>query len=70
MNVCMVMPGPIEVLLVLFMALIIIFPFWKIFSKAGFHGALSLLMLIPFVGIIMIFFLAFAKWPVNKMEVE
>jgi len=64
------MPGAIEMLLILFMALIIVFPFWRIFSKAGFHGAWSLLMLIPFVGIIMIFFLAFVKWPINKTEME
>ena len=70
MNGCMGMPGAIEILLILFMTLIVVFPFWRIFSKAGFHGALSLLMLIPFVGIIMLFFLAFAKWPINKTEVE
>lgn len=43
--------------------LIIIFPFWKIFQKAGFNGALGILMIIPFVNIVMIFYLAFAEWP-------
>jgi hypothetical protein len=46
--------------------LIIILPFWKIFSKAGFNGALSILMIIPIVNVIMIFFLAFAEWPVLR----
>jgi len=40
--------------------------FCKIFSKAGYSWALGLLMLIPAVDIIMIFFLAFADWPVCR----
>jgi uncharacterized membrane protein YhaH (DUF805 family) len=38
----------------------------KIFSNAGYSWALGLLMLIPIVNIIMIFYLAFADWPVRK----
>jgi hypothetical protein len=55
------------VLLPLFIVgIIIVLPFWKIFTKAGFPGPLSILMLIPFVQILMIFFLAFAEWPTLK----
>jgi len=50
-----------------------IFVWWKIFSKAGYSGALSLLFLagiIPFVGwivpLILIIWFAFAEWPVVK----
>lgn len=38
----------------------------KIFSNAGYSWALGLLMLIPIVNIIMIFYLAFADWPVRR----
>lgn len=38
----------------------------KIFSNAGYSWALGLLMLIPIVNVIMIFYLAFADWPVRK----
>jgi uncharacterized membrane protein YhaH (DUF805 family) len=38
----------------------------KIFSNAGYSWALGLLFLIPIVNIIMLFYLAFADWPVNK----
>jgi len=48
------------------MGLIIVIPFWKIFQKAGFNAMLSILMLIPFVNLIMIFYLAFTEWPVLK----
>lgn len=47
----------------LIMGLIIVLPFWKIFTKAGYPGPLAILMIVPFVNIFMIFFLAFAEWP-------
>ena len=40
-----------------------ILPFWKICTKAGFPGALSLLLLVPVANIIFPFYLAFAEWP-------
>lgn len=39
---------------------------WRIFSKTGMGGALSLLMLIPLVNIVMMIILAFSEWPVEK----
>ena len=38
----------------------------KIFSKAGYHWALGLLMLVPVACTIMPFILAFGKWPILK----
>lgn len=61
--------GGFELLFVLF-AVILVIPFWKIFSKAGFPGPLSLLMLMPLVNLGMIFFLAFAKWPALKNQAD
>ncbi|QGZ96712.1 hypothetical protein [Terricaulis silvestris] len=51
-----------------------IFCWWKIFAKAGYSGALSLLnlaIIIPFIGwlvpVILTAWFAFAKWPaLNK----
>ena len=40
-----------------------IFCYWKIFSKAGFSGALALLLLVPIANIIVIAWFAFADWP-------
>lgn len=39
---------------------------WRIMSKAGYPGALSLLFLVPIVGFIMYIWFAFAEWPVQK----
>ncbi len=40
--------------------------YWRIFTKAGFNGALSLLNLIPGVGqLVCIIILAFGRWPIE-----
>lgn len=42
-----------------------LFVWWKIFSKAGYSGALSLLVaFIPLAEIVLLFYLALAEWPV------
>jgi heme/copper-type cytochrome/quinol oxidase subunit 2 len=46
-------------------AAFVIYCYWRIFTKAGMNGAMSLIMLIPGVGaIIMICILAFGDWKV------
>jgi hypothetical protein len=65
------MPGPMEIGLIFLLiipmmiigVLITVIPFWKICTKAGFPGALSLLMLVPVANIILPFYIAFADWP-------
>ena len=59
----MVIPGPFMMLV--FAAMIII-PFWIIFTKAGHSKWLSLLMVVPLVNVLMLYFLAFSSWPVHK----
>jgi uncharacterized membrane protein YhaH (DUF805 family) len=39
---------------------------WRIVAKAGYSGALSLLLLIPLVGWIMMIVFAFSKWPIEQ----
>lgn len=46
----------------LIFAAIIITPFWKIFSKARFSKWLSLLMIVPLVNLVVLYFVAFARW--------
>jgi hypothetical protein len=50
----------------IFGSILTVVPYWFIFRKAGFHPALSLLMMVPLAGIIMRFFLAFSDWPSLK----
>lgn len=43
-----------------------IWVYWRIFAKAGYNGALSLLNLVPGVGqLICIVLLAFGRWPIE-----
>lgn len=39
---------------------------YKMFKKAGFPGALCLLMLVPIVNYLMLIYFGFAEWPVLK----
>jgi hypothetical protein len=40
--------------------------YWRIFAKAGFNGALSLLNLVPGIGqLICMIILAFSRWPME-----
>ncbi len=59
--------GTFMVVWLLFVCAIIavsIWLYWRILTKAGFNGALALLMLIPGIGgLIIILMLAFGEWP-------
>ncbi len=46
---------------------LIVLPFWKIFSKAGFPGWISLLMVVPVLNVLALFYLAYAEWPMHQM---
>jgi len=63
-------PGPLEILvmavvgvMVLVTVAFMIFLNWRIFSKAGYSGALGLLVLVPFGQFILLCILAFGRWP-------
>lgn len=49
--------------MIILWVLLIVPPFWKIFSKAGFSGWLSLLMLVPLANLITLWLVAFMDWP-------
>jgi hypothetical protein len=47
-------------------ALIGVAPFWRICSRVGHSPLLSLLVLVPLINLIFIYWLAFAEWPSDK----
>lgn len=47
---------------------VLVFPMWRIATKAGFSGAWSLLMLIPLLNVVMMWVFAFVKWPTRKND--
>src|SRR6266581_9246308 len=61
------MTGGILVYAIIMIAVVAfgIFVWWRIFSKAGYSGALSLLMFVPIANLVMLLILAFAEWPIQ-----
>jgi hypothetical protein len=63
---------PLLILIIIpFVLLLICLPviaFWRICDRAGFNGALALLMLVPFGNIILPLYVAFAKWPALEQK--
>ncbi len=54
---------PFGPLMMLVFAALIIVPFWFIFRKAGYSQWLGVLMVVPIVNLVMLYFLAFSNWP-------
>ena len=51
----------------LVLALVLIIPTWRICTRAGFSGALSLFHLVPVIGsFIVMAILAFGDWPAGE----
>jgi large-conductance mechanosensitive channel len=64
--------GPAVLIITFFIIGLVIFilyivPWWKIFSKAGYSGALGLLLIfVPIANIIVFLILAFDTWPILR----
>lgn len=50
----------------LFIGALVVIPVWRICQRIGYAGPISLLILIPFVNIALIYFIAFAPWKPMK----
>ena len=55
--------GPLGLIMWLIMVVLVVLPFWFIFLKAGHSKWLGLLMVVPIVNIVMLYYLAFSTWP-------
>lgn len=58
--------GMPEFIILAIIGAVIVLPNWMIFKKAGFPGWLGLLMVIPFINVLLEYFLAFADWPIHR----
>ncbi|MCW8193924.1 DUF805 domain-containing protein [Proteobacteria bacterium 005FR1] len=54
----------------LLMSIIVVVPFWKICSKAGYSGWWSLLILVPLANLGLLYFLGFADWPAQRYDLR
>lgn len=49
-----------------FIAVLVIVPVWRICAKAGYSGWLSLLVVVPIANLLLLYFLGFAEWPLER----
>ncbi|TIT02882.1 MAG: hypothetical protein E5W87_07945 [Mesorhizobium sp.] len=49
------------ILMIIFASLIV--PYWRIFPRAGWPSALSILMVVPLLNLVLLWVVAFKKWP-------
>lgn len=47
-------------------AVLLVVPFWRIFRRMGYSPWLSLLMLVPFVNLGLLYYVAFLDWPIER----
>jgi hypothetical protein len=62
--------GPFELLFLLPMIVLFLWPAWRICAKAGFPGALGLLIVVPLLNLFLLYFLAFVEWPSLRRQKE
>lgn len=55
-----------ELLVLIVVIVLIVLPYVKIFQKAGHSGWLAICMLLPILNIIILFWFAFSKWPIEQ----
>ena len=58
--------GLMELLVICFVLLIAAVPFWKIAAKTGYPGFMGLGALIPGFNVVLLLFLAFRDWPIER----
>ena len=51
---------------VLIVGVLVIVPVWRICTKVGYSGWLSLLVCVPIANLLLLYFLAFAEWPLER----
>jgi hypothetical protein len=54
------------VLLALLVVALWVYPVWRIIDRTGRHPALSLFAIVPPLGLILLWWLAFTDWPAQR----
>ncbi len=58
--------GLASCLFAFFVLAVVGYPFWRIAERLGFPGPLSLLMYVPFVNLVVLWYLALNPWPIDR----
>lgn len=60
--------GPAELALLAGLGLLTVWPAWRVLRKAGFRPFLSIVAVVPFGVVLVLLYLAFARWPASEMS--
>lgn len=47
-------------------AIALVIPTWRICQRTGYPGWIGILILVPMVNLILLYFIAFSDWPTDK----
>lgn len=64
---------PIHLLLIMFLfgfGLLTAVAWWRILSKTGYPGPIGLLMWVPLLNVVLLFWLAFSEWPIERRGLQ
>ena len=59
------MPGGFGFLGMLVVGALVVVPLWRICMRIGYPGWISLAALLPIANLLLLYFLAFAEWPLE-----
>ncbi len=62
----MMMRPPVMIAICLIVGIVAAVAFWRICAKAGSPGWYGVAMVIPMVNLLLVLFLAFAEWPLER----
>jgi len=50
----------------LVIGIVVVIPAWRICQRTGYPGWMGVLILIPIVNLVLLYFIAFSDWPVER----
>ncbi len=62
----MMMGSPMMIVICLIVGIVAVVAFWRICTKAGFPGWYGVAVVIPMANVLLVLFLAFAEWPLER----
>ena len=60
------LPEMLIVLSFLLLGLLVVWPAWRILTRVGLPPWMGILAVIPYVNVVLLFYVAFTEWPIDR----